>query len=181
LRRRLWEGDLEAAIYALPSKVPDEELHSLPLFREQMVMAVHLTHRLANQRSVQVKDMGDESYIHRNNCEFAGYADAVLSEQGVTVIPVYWSDRDDWTLAMIAAGLGFASRPSIPPNIRGWWLSITDPDSGVRSISSPCAAAGIRQRLAPWCARPCRRSGSASGRRHCPPPSSISRRASGLA
>ncbi|TKB90242.1 MAG: hypothetical protein E5W81_07075 [Mesorhizobium sp.] len=33
LRRRLLEGDLEAAIYALPSNVPDEEVHSLPLFR----------------------------------------------------------------------------------------------------------------------------------------------------
>ncbi len=61
LRRRLLEGDLEAAIYALPSKVPDEEVHSLPLFREQMVMAVHLTHRLANQRSVQVRDMSNEA------------------------------------------------------------------------------------------------------------------------
>jgi len=129
LRRRLLEGDLEAAIYALPSNVPDEDVHSLPLFQEQMVMAVHLNHRLANQRSVRVKDMSNESYIHRNNCEFAGYADAILAEQGVTVSPVYWSDRDDWTLAMIAAGLGFgfmpehtAKHPGVVP------LPITDPE-----------------------------------------------------
>ncbi|MCV3205692.1 LysR family transcriptional regulator [Mesorhizobium sp. YC-39] len=129
LRRRLLEGDLEAAIYALPSNVPDEEVHSLPLFQEQMVMAVHLNHRLANQRSVRVKDMSNESYIHRNNCEFAGYADAILAEQGVTVSPVYWSDRDDWTLAMIAAGLGFgfmpehtAKHPGVVP------LPITEPE-----------------------------------------------------
>ncbi|TIV06026.1 MAG: LysR family transcriptional regulator, partial [Mesorhizobium sp.] len=111
LRRRLLEGELEAAIYALPSDVADEEVHSLPLFQEQMVMAVHLTHRLAIRRAVQVKHMSNESYIHRNNCEFAGYADAILVEQGVTVSPVYWSDRDDWTLAMIAAGLGFGFMP----------------------------------------------------------------------
>jgi DNA-binding transcriptional LysR family regulator len=129
LRKRLLGGDLEAAIYALPSNVPDEEVHSLPLFQEQMVMAVHLNHRLANQRSVRVTDMSNETYIHRNNCEFAGYADAILAEQGVTVSPVYWSDRDDWTLAMIAAGLGFgfmpehtAKHPGVVP------LPITDPE-----------------------------------------------------
>ena len=37
--------------------------------------------------------------------------DAILAEQGVTVNPVYWSDRDDWTLSMIAAGLGFGFMP----------------------------------------------------------------------
>ena len=71
LRRRLLEGDLEAAIYALPSDVPDEEVHSLPLFQEQMVMAVHLNHRLANQRSVRVKDMGDDGeQVARHRARF---------------------------------------------------------------------------------------------------------------
>jgi len=45
------------------------------------------------------------------NCEFAGYADQVLEQKGVTCKPVYWSERDDWTLAMVAAGLGFAFMP----------------------------------------------------------------------
>jgi DNA-binding transcriptional LysR family regulator len=56
--------------------------------------------------------MNDESYIHRLNCEFAGYADEILQQQGVTCRPTYWSERDDWTLAMVAAGLGFAFMPS---------------------------------------------------------------------
>ncbi|TGQ38360.1 LysR family transcriptional regulator [Mesorhizobium sp. M00.F.Ca.ET.216.01.1.1] len=129
LRRRLLAGDLEVAIYALPSNIPDEEVHSLALFREQMVMAVHLGHRLANQRCVHVKEMSSESYIHRNNCEFAGYADAILAEQGVTVNPVYWSDRDDWTLSMIAAGLGFGFMPQHTARHAGVVaLPITDPE-----------------------------------------------------
>ena len=45
------------------------------------------------------------------NCEFAGYADHILKEKGVTCTPTYWSERDDWTLAMVAAGLGFAFMP----------------------------------------------------------------------
>jgi DNA-binding transcriptional LysR family regulator len=33
---------------------------------------------------------------------------------GVALVgtPAYWSDRDDWTLAMVAAGLGFALLPA---------------------------------------------------------------------
>ena len=60
---------------------------------------------------VRVKDISGENYIHRNNCEFAGYADAILAEQGVTCSPAYCSNRDDWTLAMVAAGLGIGFLP----------------------------------------------------------------------
>lgn len=111
LRRRLIEGDLEAVIYALPGEEPDGRTHVLPLFREQMVIAVHRGHRLANQRAFPVKELNGESYIHRMNCEFAGYADRILAERGVTCRPAYWSERDDWTLAMVAAGLGFGFLP----------------------------------------------------------------------
>ena len=112
LRSHLLEGQLELAIYALPGGEPDERTHVLPLFREQMVMAVHPGHRLANQSAVRVREMNGENYIHRNNCEFAGYADGILAQQGVTCTPSYWSDRDDWTLAMVAAGLGFGFLPA---------------------------------------------------------------------
>jgi LysR family hydrogen peroxide-inducible transcriptional activator len=111
LEKRLAAGDIDAAIYALPGKEPEEPMHLLPLFREQMVIVVHPQHRLANQKTVRVKDLNGESYIHRNHCEFAGYADGILREQGVTVAPAYFSDSEDWTQAMIAAGLGFGFMP----------------------------------------------------------------------
>jgi DNA-binding transcriptional LysR family regulator len=111
LQTRLLEGDLEVAIYALPGNEPEERTHVVPLFREQMVIAVHPSNRLASQSAIRVRDLDGESYIHRNHCEFAGYADGILREQGVTVKPAYWSDSADWTLAMIAAGLGFGFLP----------------------------------------------------------------------
>jgi LysR family hydrogen peroxide-inducible transcriptional activator len=111
LERRLSAGEIDAAIYALPGKAPDEEVHLLPLFREQMVIVVHPSHRFANQEAVRVKDLNGEAYIHRNHCEFAGYADGILQAQGVTVAPAYFSDSEDWTQAMIAAGLGFGFMP----------------------------------------------------------------------
>jgi DNA-binding transcriptional LysR family regulator len=112
LRTRLLSGDLELVIYALPGGEPDQRTHTIPLFREQMVIAVHRDHRLAGERAFPVRELNGEPYIHRMNCEFAGYADHVLREQGVTCTPTYWSERDDWTLAMVAAGLGFGFMPA---------------------------------------------------------------------
>jgi LysR family hydrogen peroxide-inducible transcriptional activator len=112
LRDQLLAGDLEVIIYALPGEDGDERMHVMPLFRERMVIAVHQGHRLANARAYPVKELDGEAYIHRMNCEFAGYADHILAEKGVTCTPTYWSERDDWTLAMVAAGLGFAFMPA---------------------------------------------------------------------
>jgi LysR family hydrogen peroxide-inducible transcriptional activator len=112
LRDRLLAGDLEAVIYALPGEEIDERTHVMPLFSEQMVIAVHQGHRLASERAFPVKELNGECYIHRMNCEFAGYADHILQEKGVTCTPTYWSERDDWTMAMVAAGLGFAFMPA---------------------------------------------------------------------
>jgi DNA-binding transcriptional LysR family regulator len=111
LRTRLLAGDLEVAIYALPGEETDPRMHTIPLFRERMVLAVHRGHRLAKTGSFPVREMNGESYIHRQSCEFAGYADKILEQKGVTCKPVYWSERDDWTLALVAAGLGFAFMP----------------------------------------------------------------------
>jgi DNA-binding transcriptional LysR family regulator len=112
LEERLLRGDLEVAIYCLPGREMDQRLHVLPLFREQIVAALGARHRLASRNAVQVMDVDGECYIHRTNCEFAGYADPVFQAQNVKCTAVYWSERDDWTLAMVAAGLGWAFMPA---------------------------------------------------------------------
>jgi LysR family transcriptional regulator, hydrogen peroxide-inducible genes activator len=61
LRARLLAGDLEVVIYALPGEEPDDRIHSIPLFREQMALAIHRGHRLAKARVFPVREMNDES------------------------------------------------------------------------------------------------------------------------
>ena len=150
---------------------PDERTHVLPLFREQLLMAVNPRHRLANQSAVRVREMNGENYIHRNNCEFAGYADEILAQQGVACTPSYWSDRDDWTLAMaiIAAGLGFGFLPANSvrhPGVVG--LPIIEPEFW-RDVNFLSAFAGvpIRPPSALSCAKRRGRNGSASKRSAC--------------
>ena len=41
LQERLIEGALEVAIYCIPGQEPDPRLHVMPLFREQIVIAIH--------------------------------------------------------------------------------------------------------------------------------------------
>lgn len=156
LREQLLVGNLDLVIYALPGEEQDERLHAIPLFREQMVIAVHSGHRLANERAFPVRELNGETYIHRVNCEFAGYADHILKEQGVTCTPTYWSERDDWTLAMIAAGMGFGFMPANAvryPGVVG--LPIVEPEfwRGVNLVSirgrphSPAVGALVREAM----------------------------------
>jgi DNA-binding transcriptional LysR family regulator len=49
LRNRLLEGELEVAVYALPGEEVDDRTHALPLFKEQMTIAVHQLIRAAIQ------------------------------------------------------------------------------------------------------------------------------------
>src|SRR5262249_51191370 len=102
---------LEVAIYAMPEVPPDERLHYLPLFREQYVIVMQPQHRLASLSEVRVRDLSGEPYLSRVNCEYGAPADRVFDEQRVDCPTVYESERDDWILAMVAAGLGFGFMP----------------------------------------------------------------------
>jgi DNA-binding transcriptional LysR family regulator len=134
LQKALLAGDLEAAIYSLPGEAPDERTHAVPLFREQMVIAVRRDHSLSKKSVVEAADLNGEAYLDRINCEFTGYADQVFAEKSIDGPTVYQSERDDWILAMVAAGMGYSfiarssarypgviSRPLIDPE---FWRTV---------------------------------------------------------
>jgi DNA-binding transcriptional LysR family regulator len=135
LQERLCTGDLEVAIYCLPGEEPDERLHYMPLFREQLMIVACPDHTLARKNAVEVSDLDGEKYLNRVNCEFNGYAGPIWRERGADFKTVYRSERDDWILAMVALGLGFGfmpqhsinhpgvvSRPLVEPE---FWREIT--------------------------------------------------------
>ena len=110
LHDKLLAGELEAAIFCAPGQ-PDDRLHYLPLFREQFLIAIHPKHRLAMNNAIRVRDLNGERYLNRVNCEYASHAGHIFSQQGTRVRLVYRSERDDWILAMVRAGLGFGFMP----------------------------------------------------------------------
>jgi LysR family transcriptional regulator, hydrogen peroxide-inducible genes activator len=112
LQNQLIAGELEAAIYALPEP-PHQRLHYLALYREQFMIVMPREHPLAQEGMIRVKDLHGERYLCRINCEMGVPADRVFEEQKVDWPTVYESERDDWILAMAAAGLGLAFMPEL--------------------------------------------------------------------
>jgi DNA-binding transcriptional LysR family regulator len=111
LHGRLLAGELEVALYCAMGELADERTHRMPLFREQMMIVLKRDHRLALDNAVRVKDLDGMNYLNRVNCEFIGHLAPELEEQGVSCKMVYRSERDDWILAMVAAGLGYGFMP----------------------------------------------------------------------
>lgn len=111
LHGRLIAGDLEVALYCAMGELADERTHLMPLFQEQMMIVLKRDHRLASDNAVRVKDLDGMNYLNRVNCEFIGHLAPHLEEQGVSCKMVYRSERDDWILAMVAAGLGYGFMP----------------------------------------------------------------------
>jgi DNA-binding transcriptional LysR family regulator len=111
LEDKLLADELEAAVYCRPEKTRDDRLHYVPLFHEQMMIALSTQHRLAKQSEIKVTDLGGEPYLERTNCEFGILGDEVFSRLDVDGKTVYRSDRDDWVLAMAATGWGYAFMP----------------------------------------------------------------------
>lgn len=124
----LLDGGLEVAVYCLPDREPDERLHVMPLYREQMMIVVPNGHALASSNAIRVRDLDGLSYVNRTNCEFNGYAGQFFHAQGVTCRTVYRSERDDWVLAMIRSGLGFGFMPE---------YSVTDREVVARPLIEP--------------------------------------------
>jgi DNA-binding transcriptional LysR family regulator len=112
LQERLLAGELDAAIYALPGLAEDTRFHHLPLYREPFCVVLKAGHRLARRGAIRLRDLHGEPYVWRLHCEHEQAADEAFAEAGISASPVFQSDRDEWVLAMAAAGLGFALMPA---------------------------------------------------------------------
>lgn len=119
LQTDLLAGDLEVAIYGIPGQSTPEKLHTLPLFRERMVIAVSTEHALSRSENIRISQLQGLPYLERTNCEFADFGEQVFTERGVTGPTVYSSERDDWVLAMVAAGMGYSFLPESTAQFKG--------------------------------------------------------------
>jgi len=125
LQERLLAGELDAAIYDLPGLGADVALDRLPLYREPFVAVVHAGHRLARHGAVRLSDLHGEPFLARVHCEHADVIDAARS--GVDAPPAFRSDRDEWVLALAAAGLGYALMPAENVHPGTVALALADP------------------------------------------------------
>jgi LysR family hydrogen peroxide-inducible transcriptional activator len=106
----LVKGELDVALMARPDGFP-KPFRTLELFSERFVVACSAGHRFARKSNVAMAELDGESYLSRINCEFYDFLGDRCREQGATLVYSYQSEREDWVLAMVAAGLGICFLP----------------------------------------------------------------------
>lgn len=123
----LLKGDLEVALFAKPGEL-DERFHRLPLFDERFVFVAPQNHRLVELNEVPCRELDGERYVNRANCEFYDVVHAEFLKREIRTRKVFSSERTDWVLGMIIAGMGFGYFPE---------YSVTDENVYVRPLVDP--------------------------------------------
>jgi LysR family transcriptional regulator, hydrogen peroxide-inducible genes activator len=120
LSELLLGGTLDIALMAQPSPF-DARLNVAPIFRERFGLAFPVGHRFEQRNTLHVTDVRGENYLSRINCEYRDYLGELCSRHGVTIRRAYRSEREDWIMAMVAAGMGICFLPefsAIHPGVR---------------------------------------------------------------
>ena len=114
----LVKEDLDVALMARPEGFEDP-FHAVPLYSERFVIACASGHRFAKQTQIPMADLDGEFYFSRINCEFYDVLDKICREEGANLIKSYNSEREDWILTMVAAGLGVCFLPEYTATFPG--------------------------------------------------------------
>jgi len=133
LVERLMAGELDIAFVGLPQY--PERLDARPLYDERYVIAFAKDHRFEAMNVVPFKELDDEAYLSRVNCEHPQHLDRLGVPRIADSNIRFQSEREDWIQAMISAGMGCAVIPeymALAPGIATRIL--VDPDVS-RTIS----------------------------------------------
>ncbi len=114
----LLEGAIDLAIMADPRGFAPE-LRAVPIYDERFVVACSAGHRFAREDSVPLASLDGESYLLRINCECRDVLNEICRSQNVRLIHSYRSEREDWILTMVAAGLGICFLPEYSATVPG--------------------------------------------------------------
>ena len=107
---RLLAGSLDVALFGLPEGLP-ERFDRRPLYRERYVVAFPPGHRFEKKNVVRLRDMDNESYLARLNCEYTDHIRGLLAKSNVSLDIRYASEREDWVQSMILSGMGSTFLP----------------------------------------------------------------------
>ena len=126
-RRR--DGERNARDVALLAK-PDgfaSPLQPQPLYQERFVIACSAGHPFARRNVVRIADLDGEPYLARINCEYFDALRDVCHANGSRLVGSFRSEREDWILTMVAAGMGISFLPEFSTPFQassaGTWLT----------------------------------------------------------
>ena len=140
LSEMLLTGSLDVALMAQPGAF-DGRLNAVPVYRERFGLAFPAGHPFEQRNTLHVTDVRDETYLSRINCEYRDYLIELCAEFGVGFHRGFRSEREDWIMTMVAAGMGICFLPeysALHPGIRH--RLVANPDV-VRTVSVVSVAA----------------------------------------
>ncbi len=113
----LLSGEIDVALIGLPDF--PERLTAVPLYDERYAVAFARGHRFEAMSAVPVAELNREDYLKRSHCEFSDYYAALGKPVPFTVNVRHASEREDWTQALVLAGLGCSIMPEHLPTLPG--------------------------------------------------------------
>jgi DNA-binding transcriptional LysR family regulator len=114
----LVKGDLDAALLAKPDGYASK-LRPQPLYTERFVVACSPRHPFARRNVVRMAELDGEPYLARMNCEYNDALRDICHANGARPLGLFRSEREDWILTMVAAGMGVCFVPEYSSTIPG--------------------------------------------------------------
>jgi LysR family hydrogen peroxide-inducible transcriptional activator len=113
----------------------DQRLNVEPIYHERFGLALPAGHPLEGRDSVHVTDVRGETYLSRINCEYRDYLAELCRERGVDIRRGFRSEREDWILMMVAAGMGICFLPEYSATHPGIRHRLVDGPAVSREVS----------------------------------------------
>ena len=89
----------------------EEKLLASELFIERLLLYFSPEHRFSDAISVRLRDLEEESYIDRLNCEFRARVLKIADVLNIQLRPRLLATREDWLQSAIAHNLGVSFVP----------------------------------------------------------------------
>ncbi|MGF9975389.1 LysR family transcriptional regulator [Viridibacillus arvi] len=130
MKRLLEIGDIDFCITSVPIEGP--ELEWIPLLTEEIFLIIPSEHPLAEQDSIHLIELKDESFISMNTgFGFRDLTDALCKEVGFIPNITFEGDDPETIGALVRQGLGIAFIPALSMN------RITNPKLKCLQINEP--------------------------------------------
>lgn len=111
IKKGLIENELDLGISFLPSE--DEEFDSIPLFTEELSLAVPVNHPLAKEKEIEMKSLEQVSMILMpENYYLRKLVDSYVAELGITFKPTIEISTLEALIQMVGAGMGATILPA---------------------------------------------------------------------
>jgi LysR family hydrogen peroxide-inducible transcriptional activator len=128
LNNLLLGGDLDAAVVAYVPR-PDKRFRYSQLYRERIVVVAPKGHRFEQFEVIRLRDLQDESFLFRTNCDMGDFLLESCRKQGFEPRIVYRSPREDWVQTMVASRFGITVMPEFThTDVATVARPIVDPD-----------------------------------------------------